>query len=240
MGRSWAVAAIALLVAAAAAPVARTGRAAGCAVGPLGSARLAYAGWATHGAVAYRRPGGAVVARLRAENANAYPTVLGIVGEAAGRACGGHWYRVQLPLRPNGRTAWVRAGALVVEPVRTRIVVDLSERRLWLYRDGRVVLRAPAGIGSPATPTQAGRFHVNQRLVPRDPAGPYGPAALGISAYSPVLTWWRQGGPIAIHGTDDPWSIGRDRSNGCIRLANAALRRVFAAAGAGTPVLIRR
>ena len=27
---------------------------------------------------------------------------------------------------------------------------------------------------------------------------------LGISAYSPVLTGWAQGGPIAIHGTNEP------------------------------------
>ncbi|HEY7397837.1 MAG TPA: L,D-transpeptidase [Gaiellaceae bacterium] len=241
MGRSATAPALVLLVAAAVAvPAARSDRAAGCAGVPVGSARIAYAGWATHGAVAFRRPGGrAVVARFGAENANAYPTVLGIVGEADGRACGGRWYRVQLPVRPNGATGWVRAGTLVLERVRTRIVVDLSQRRLWLYRDARVVLRARVGVGSPATPTPAGRFYVNQRLVPDDPSGPYGPAALGISAYSPVLTWWRQGGPIAIHGTDDPSSIGQARSNGCIRLENATLRRVFAAAGAGTPVVVR-
>jgi lipoprotein-anchoring transpeptidase ErfK/SrfK len=102
------------------------------------------------------------------------------------------------------------------------------------------VLSAPAGVGSPATPTPTGRFYVNQRLVPADRSGPFGPAALGISAFSPVLTRWPQGGPIAIHGTDEPGSIGRARSNGCIRLRNATLERVFAAAGAGTPVLVRR
>jgi lipoprotein-anchoring transpeptidase ErfK/SrfK len=48
--------------------------------------------------------------------------------------------------------------------------------------------------------------------------GPYGPAALGISAFSNVLTGWAQGGPIAIHGTNAPWSIGRAVSNGCIRV----------------------
>jgi lipoprotein-anchoring transpeptidase ErfK/SrfK len=214
--------------------------AARCAVASLGSSRVAYAGWATGGAVAYARPCGAEVARFGAHNANDYPTVFGVIGRATGGGCDGRWYRVQLPLRPNGRVAWVRARAVVLERVRTRIVVDLSERRLWLYRDGRLVLRAPVGIGSPATPTPTGRFYVDQRLVPDDRAGPFGPGALGISAFSPVLTWWTQGGPIAIHGTDEPASIGRARSNGCIRLRNATLERVFAAAGAGTPVVVRR
>ena len=239
MQRFAVFAALALTVSAAGAAGAQSG-AAGCAERPLGSPRLAYAGWATHGAAAFARPSGAVVARFAAHNANDYPTLFGVVGVAAGRACEGRWYRVELPLRPNGVTAWVRASALELEPVRTRIVVDLSARRLWLYRSGRVVLRAPVGIGAPATPTPTGRFYVNQRLVPADRDGPFGPAALGLSAFSPVLTWWPQGGPIAIHGTDEPASIGRARSNGCIRVRNATLERVFAAAGAGTPVVVRR
>jgi lipoprotein-anchoring transpeptidase ErfK/SrfK len=55
-----------------------------------------------------------------------------------------------------------------------------------------------------------------------------------------VLTGWAQGGPVAIHGTNEPWSIGHAVSNGCIRLPNAVARRVFRLALAGTPVLIRR
>jgi lipoprotein-anchoring transpeptidase ErfK/SrfK len=143
-------------------------------------------------------------------------------------------------MRPNGVTGWVRAGQVETAPVRARIVVDVSQRRLRLYRDGRLVLASPVAVGAPATPTPTGRFYVNQRLVPADTAGPFGPGAVGISAFSNVLTGWTQGGPVAIHGTNEPWSIGHDVSNGCIRLPNAVLRRVFALALAGTPVLIRR
>ena len=81
---------------------------------------------------------------------------------------------------------------------------------------------------------------MNQRLRPLNPRGPFGPGAVGISAFSEVLTGWTQGGPIAIHGTNAPWSLGRAVSNGCIRLRNPVLRRVFAQAFAGTPVVIRR
>ena len=126
-----------------------------------------------------------------------------------------------------------------MEPVRTRIVVDLSEKQVTLYRSGRRVLSATAAIGSPATPTPTGSFYVNQRLIPTDPTGPYGPGAVGISAFSNVLTGWAQGGPIAIHGTNAPWSIGKAVSNGCIRLPNRILKKVFAQALSGTPVLIR-
>jgi lipoprotein-anchoring transpeptidase ErfK/SrfK len=54
------------------------------------------------------------------------------------------------------------------------------------------------------------------------------------------LKSWTQGGPVGIHGTDDPTAIGRAVSHGCIRLANPAMRRLFAETLAGTPVMIVR
>ncbi len=205
----------------------------------LGTARLAYAAIASHGAVAYRLPRGSVLARFDAKNVNDYPTVFGVRAAVVAGGCAPQWYRVQLPLKPNGLIGYVRARDVTVQTVSTRIVVDISERRLTLFRRGRLLLRATVAVGSVATPTPTGSFYVNQRLVPTDRNGPFGPGAVGISAYSNVLTGWTQGGPIAIHGTNEPWSIGRAVSNGCIRLPNATLRRVFAAALAGTPVLVR-
>jgi lipoprotein-anchoring transpeptidase ErfK/SrfK len=156
------------------------------------------------------------------------------------RHCRPAMYLVQIPQRPNGVTAWVAARQVGVQPIHTRIVVDLSQKRITLYRSGRRVLSATAAVGSRATPTPTGSFYVNQRLIPTNPSGPFGPGAVGISAYSNVLTGWTQGGPIAIHGTNEPWSIGKAVSNGCIRLPNPVLRKVFAQALSGTPVLIRR
>jgi lipoprotein-anchoring transpeptidase ErfK/SrfK len=205
----------------------------------LGSARKAYAATAPSGAAAFAQPSGTVVARFGPKNINNYPTVFGIVGAVVRNDCTPSWYRVQLPKKPNGRTAFVPAAALRVETVATRIVVDVSQRRLTLYRDAKPVLSATVAVGSPSTPTPTGRFYVNQRLVPVDTAGPFGPGAIGISAFSNVLTGWTQGGPVAIHGTNEPWSIGHAVSNGCIRLPNPTLERVFNTTPAGTPVIIR-
>jgi lipoprotein-anchoring transpeptidase ErfK/SrfK len=94
-------------------------------------------------------------------------------------------------------------------------------------------------VGAEITPTPTGDYYVNQRLTAPDPWGPFGPAALGISAFSPVLQDWVQGGPIAIHGTNDPSSIGAAASHGCIRVRNDILERIFRATLAGTPVAIR-
>lgn len=205
----------------------------------LGSTRLAYAAVVRSRAAVFHRPGVGLLASFGKRNVNHVPTVFSIRGAVVDAKCNPRSYLVQVPKRPNGVTGWVAAAKVDVETVRTRILVDLSEKRVTLYKNGRKVLSARAAIGAPATPTPIGRFYVNQRLIPYDLHGPFGPGAVGISAFSEVLTGWAQGGPIAIHGTNAPWSIGRAVSNGCIRLPNLVLRRVFAQAVAGTPVVVR-
>jgi hypothetical protein len=205
---------------------------------PLRSPRLAYGAVVRRRAIAYRLPARKPFARFGATNVNDYPTVFGVLGAVVTRDCTPRWYHVQLPITPNGVTGFVRAADVQVAAVKTRIAIDVSARRLTLYRSGRRELTATVAVGSPSTPTPTGRFYVNQRLVPVDTSGPFGPGAIGISAFSNVLTGWAQGGPVAIHGTNAPWSIGRAVSNGCIRLPNPILKRVFREAIAGTPVII--
>ncbi len=183
-------------------------------------------------------PGSHRIATFGAENVNGVPTVFAVLAKRVSAGCAPEWYRVQLPLKPNGLTGWVRARDVELAPVTTRIEVDLSDRRVTLFDRGRAVVTAEAAIGSPETPTPTGRYYVNQRLVPDDPSGPFGPGAIGISAFSEVLTGWTQGGPIAIHGTNRPDLIGRAVSNGCIRIRNDLLRRMFDGVLAGTPVTV--
>jgi lipoprotein-anchoring transpeptidase ErfK/SrfK len=166
--------------------------------------------------------------------------VFGVVEERVDGHCKPTWLHVRLPLRPNGITGWVRADRVERVPVKARIVVDLSEKKLRLFEGDTLKVQTTVAIGADATPTPLGHYYVNQRLVPTDQSGPFGPGAIGISAFSPVLTGWAQGGPVAIHGTNAPWSIGRAVSNGCIRVPNGVLKRLWPLAVAGTPVIIQR
>jgi lipoprotein-anchoring transpeptidase ErfK/SrfK len=206
---------------------------------PVGTATTTYAAVAQGRTEAFRSPDAARLATFAPRNVNRFPTVFAVLAEQLDAGCDVEWYRVQLPMKPNGISGWVRARDVELAPVTTRIEVDLSERLVTLYDSGRLVLAAPAAIGSPETPTPTGRYYVNQRLRPHDPSGPFGPGAIGISAFSEVLTGWAQGGPIAIHGTNRPDLIGRAISNGCIRVRNEQLRRLFARTLAGTPVTVR-
>lgn len=205
----------------------------------LGKWRRTFAAIARTRLAAYRGPGRGRFAEFGVKNVNGASTVFAVLARGIDARCRARWYRVQLPLRPNGVKGWVRAADVLLVPVRTRIIVDLSSRRVMLFVRGRRVAWARAAIGTSATPTPVGSYYVNQRLIPSDPGGPFGPGAIGISAFSNVLTGWTQGGPVAIHGTNRPELIGQAVSNGCIRLRNEDLRRIFRRALAGTPVTVR-
>jgi hypothetical protein len=185
----------------------------------------------------YRRPGGNAFARFGALNANGVPMVFAGLDAVLGRRCKAAWYRVMVPMKPNGTVGYVRARVVNLRLLRSHVAIDVSARRLTLYHRGRAVLRTKAAVGARATPTPLGRFYVNQRFRD-DPNGPYGWAAIGISAFSEVLTGWPQGGPVAIHGTNRPSLLGLPISNGCIRVSNDAVRRLWRLAPTGTPVSI--
>lgn len=152
----------------------------------------------------------------------------------------GHtWLHIRIPMRPNGRTGWVRASTLgPLYRVSTRLVVDRSEQRAILSRNGRKIWSAPVGVGKPNTPTPAGHFWIREKFEIRDSSGIYGPRAFGTSDYS-VLTDWPGGGVIGIHGTDEPSLIPGRPSHGCIRVKNADIKRLYRLMGIGTPVLIK-
>jgi lipoprotein-anchoring transpeptidase ErfK/SrfK len=186
---------------------------------------------------AYRQPGAMPFMRLSTADAYGFPTTLSVLERF--RRCGVSWYRVRLPARPNGVVGWVLSKEVKTTRLSARILVDLSRHRLFFYRHGRIVLRSPVAIGKQSTPTPRGRFYVTQRFIVTTPGGPYGPRALGISAFSDVLRSWRDGGPIGIHGTNEPFSIGEPVSHGCIRMPNPMIVRLFKLTPLGTPVVIR-
>lgn len=151
---------------------------------------------------------------------------------------GENWVQVRLPMRPNGRTGWVRRDELgPLHTVLTQLRVNRGTLRATLYRRGRPVWSSRVGVGKRGTSTPAGRFYVREKLTKY--ASPfYGPIAFGTSAYS-HLSEWPKGGVVGIHGTSEPQLIPGRVSHGCIRVPNPAMRRLAALMPLGTPVLIR-
>jgi lipoprotein-anchoring transpeptidase ErfK/SrfK len=188
-------------------------------------------------AVARRRPGGKVAAHLRRRTPEHTVNIVLVTETAMHR--GRLWARVRLPVLPNGTQGWVPRAILGGYTfVDTHLVVSLHRRRMTLFRAGRPVFRAPAGIGAPGTPTPRGQFYIRDRLRGYASAF-YGPIAFGTSARSAVLTEWPAGGFIGIHGTNHPHLIPGRPSHGCIRMRNRDLERLARLMPVGTPVTIR-
>ena len=150
------------------------------------------------------------------------------------------WVEVHLPVRPNGRTGWVRRSDVVLSTVTTRIVVELGRRRLTVYDGSEVLATAEATIGAPETPTPTGLFYVNQIQVEVDPDTERGAGLFGTSAFSEVLGIIDGGEPaVAVHGTNQPELLGEAASRGCIRVADEVIELLISLAlPLGTPVEI--
>jgi lipoprotein-anchoring transpeptidase ErfK/SrfK len=167
------------------------------------------------------------------------PSVLPVLGTAPG------WVRVRLAQRPNGSTAWVPARDVRLSGNPYVIVVDLATTRLSLYKHGRRVFSAAAGVGSPDDPTPPGGYFIAFTEGPPQPNPGYGPFIIVTSAHSPAITDWEGSGDavIGIHGPlgedSQIGTTGARISHGCIRLHDAALKKL-SALPPGTPIEIVR
>lgn len=166
------------------------------------------------------------------------PTHEGVPLTFAIEAREGDRYFVRLPMRPNGSKAWIDVDQVKAHVVDKHIVVDISDRRLTLFRGERKLMDEPVAVGSDATPTPLGDFYIDISIP--DPGGPYGDHMLSVAGFSDVLTDFGGGiGQIAIHGWSDPSVMGQAVSNGCVRLPNGVITHLADLTSVGTPVHIQ-
>ena len=151
------------------------------------------------------------------------------------------WVRVRLPGRPNGHSGWILASDTKSSSTGWHLALDVSSRRVAVYRNGRVARRFTAVVGKSSTPTPRGRFFVEEAvsLSSRDAGGPF---ALATSARSNVLQEFKGGpGQIALHGTAGlAGAPGTAASHGCVRLNTRAITWLAHRIGAGVPLTIQR
>lgn len=151
----------------------------------------------------------------------------------------GNAYRVQLPMRPNGRSGYVKATDVTIYQHDYALSVDLSDHTLIVYKGGKEVQREIVAVGTAKYPTPTGSFFLRELAKPGNPRGSYGPWAFGLSAYSNVLQKFGRGdGQIGIHGTNQPGALGTNASHGCIRMKNAAIIKLAQTLPQGVPIEI--
>jgi len=110
------------------------------------------------------------------------------------------------------------SGPVINIHVDTRILTFVLNNSITVY---------PVAIGKPSTPTPPGNWKVVFKSV--DPGGPFGVRWMRLS-----VPW----GSFGIHGTNNPKSIGKAVSHGCIRLYNEDVIVVYSKTPVGTPVNI--
>jgi lipoprotein-anchoring transpeptidase ErfK/SrfK len=144
---------------------------------------------------------------------------------------------VYLPQRPNESRAWIWLGDVQLSQSPYKILVDTGAHTVSLFLRGQEIFTTIAGVGKASTPTPLGQYFVSDTWQLSSPGGPYGPYALGLSAYSEVLEQFGGGpGQTAIHGTNQPGLLGGNPSAGCIRVSNAAITYLIGLVPLGTPV----
>ena len=184
----------------------------------------------------HSKPGGPVLASVPAKTEFGSSTTVAVAKRH------GRWLGVTSTDLPNGKLGWVRSGDPAVKAHATHISlrIDLSRRKLEL-RDGRKLLRsATVGIGRAGSPTPTGRFSITDKLQGTAYGPYYGCCILALSGHQTnTPAGWQGGDRLAIHGTNNPGSIGVPSSAGCLHADAEDLKVLMRKVPLGTPVFIR-
>jgi hypothetical protein len=116
------------------------------------------------------------------------------------------------------------------------IVVSLEDRKLALVEDGQVKKVYSVAVGKPSTPSPVGTFTIERRVanptyhhdgktILPGPGNPVGTRWMGLSKHG-----------YGIHGTNEPRSIGKAASHGCIRMAKSDLEEFYELVAEGDTV----
>lgn len=132
----------------------------------------------------------------------------------------------------TGLQSAARPGRFFVSPVfrapnSYHIEVSIGAKTLTLFQNNRVIKTYPIAVGKMLTQTPYGDFYIINRQ--RNPGGPYGAYWLGLSRPH-----------YGIHGTNNPSSIGKAVSKGCIRMHNKDVIELASIVPNGTRVTINR
>lgn len=116
------------------------------------------------------------------------------------------------------------------------IVVSLEDRKLALVESGQAKKIYTVAVGKPSTPSPEGTFTIERRAV--NPVYRHNGKVVMPGPHNPVGTRW-MGLSISgygIHGTNEPNSIGKAASHGCIRMAKADLEEFYDLVAVGDTV----
>lgn len=119
-----------------------------------------------------------------------------------------------------------------------RVAINSASRIMAFYENGVKVAEYPLGLGKTYTPTPVGYFKILTKEINPPWIDPSDPEYIVSSGPANPLgyRWMQIFGNYGIHGTNRPDSIGGYVSNGCVRMLEADVEKIFDAVEVGTPV----
>ncbi|MBS0262940.1 MAG: L,D-transpeptidase family protein [Planctomycetes bacterium] len=134
----------------------------------------------------------------------------------------------------------IRAGQkLKVVPGPFAVLVNLERFELVVHLDGSYVKRYRVGVGKDGS-TPVGTFVVKNKMVDPTYYGPDGVIAHDDPENPLGERWIDIGDSFGIHGTNEPDSIGKNESKGCVRMLNSEVEEVYDFLIVGSEVKIIR
>jgi lipoprotein-anchoring transpeptidase ErfK/SrfK len=152
----------------------------------------------------------------------------------------------ELTILPRPGWALNLQAALNPNPLahRSRLIVDLSDRQVYLFLDGIQVVNYEIAIGQAGWETPTGQFKVMSMQVDPVWQHPFTGELFPAGAQNPLgsrwIGFWTDGThQIGLHGTNQSDLIGQAVSHGCIRLHDADIQALYPQVAIGTTILIR-
>ena len=133
---------------------------------------------------------------------------------------------------------------LPANPPRTGLVLNIPERGIYRFKDGKYVEFIPVGVGKPPTAeTPIGNFHIIEKIVNPTwypPAWNGDTTPVGPGPQNPLGERWigLSAPRVGIHGTNDPLNVGGPVTHGCIRCYPDQVKELFTHVSVGMPVRI--
>lgn len=120
------------------------------------------------------------------------------------------------------------------------VLINIPAHSLRLYDNDKCIEMYPVGVGKIETKTPVGFYKVMEKIVNPTWTDPADVSLVIPSGEDNPLgyRWIGIGGNYGIHGTNKPSSVGHYVSNGCVRMVEADVEKVFDKVDVGTEVQI--
>ncbi|MBW4558689.1 MAG: L,D-transpeptidase [Trichormus sp. ATA11-4-KO1] len=127
---------------------------------------------------------------------------------------------------------------------KTEVVVNLSDRRTYVYMGDEVIASYPIAVGKKGWETPTGSFrvtHMQHDPIWRHPiTGKVFPSGADSPLGERWIGFWSDGrNEIGFHGTPDTHLLGAAISHGCLRMRNDDVRLLYEQVKVGTLVTVR-